>query len=296
MQSLATELRLPATAFVRALSDGSWGVRWFNPSVELPMCGHGSLAAAHALFATGAVPPPQLSIVLRAEASGRTVVAEALPPAHSEGPRIRLTMPADPPTEVSAEEAEGLRPQLLRALGLSRHPSAVSEGPQEQSPILWVGRSRLDMIVRVHPSAFEALQPDFGEIAAVPTRILTVTTRAGGGPIGEPSLRATVNGHDPLAFGFASRCFQPRNGVPEDPVCGAAHCQLAAYWAAQPPWSLTRGPMCALQASPRGGSLRLELPEAAEGGEGPGASVFLEGSCSISVLGRLSIGPPQGLA
>ena len=28
-----------------------------------------------------------------------------------------------------------------------------------------------------------------------------------------------------------SRSFCPKLSIPEDPVCGSAHCQIAAYWA-----------------------------------------------------------------
>ena len=41
LQALATELSQPATAFVR--SDGErFDLRWFTPTVELQLCGHGT--------------------------------------------------------------------------------------------------------------------------------------------------------------------------------------------------------------------------------------------------------------
>ena len=33
------------------------------------------------------------------------------------------------------------------------------------------------------------------------------------------------------AYDFVSRMFAPSIGIDEDPVTGAAHCQLAPYWA-----------------------------------------------------------------
>lgn len=54
MQALAAELRHSETAFVRPLAtDGEYELRWFTPAVEVPLCGHGTLAAAHALYETG---------------------------------------------------------------------------------------------------------------------------------------------------------------------------------------------------------------------------------------------------
>src|SRR3954465_14061489 len=42
----------PETAFVRPLGDG-FELRWFTPSVEVDLCGHATLAAAHVLWETG---------------------------------------------------------------------------------------------------------------------------------------------------------------------------------------------------------------------------------------------------
>ncbi len=54
-----------------------------------------------------------------------------------------------------------------------------------------------------------------------------------------------------------SRSFCPKVGVPEDPVCGSAHCQIADYWAKE----LNRNKITAYQASKRGGYLYCELRE-----------------------------------
>ena len=51
-----------------------------------------------------------------------------------------------------------------------------------------------------------------------------------------------------------SRSFCPKLSVPEDPVCGSAHCQIADYWAAE----LGRKKIYAYQASKRGGYLQCE--------------------------------------
>jgi len=50
MQSIAAENNLSETAFV--INEGSsLAIRWFTPTVEVPLCGHATLAAAHVLFA-----------------------------------------------------------------------------------------------------------------------------------------------------------------------------------------------------------------------------------------------------
>jgi PhzF family phenazine biosynthesis protein len=54
---------------------------------------------------------------------------------------------------------------------------------------------------------------------------------------------------------FVSRFFAPKLGVPEDPVCGSAHCELAPYWANK----LGKNPLTAKQVSKRGGNINCEV-------------------------------------
>ncbi len=55
MRDLAREMNLSETAFVRRDDDG-WGLRWFTPTIEVDLCGHGTLASAHVLWESGQVP------------------------------------------------------------------------------------------------------------------------------------------------------------------------------------------------------------------------------------------------
>ena len=63
---------------------------------------------------------------------------------------------------------------------------------------------------------------------------------------------ATAHGKD---VDCVSRSFAPKLAVAEDPVCGSAHCQIAAYWAS----ILGRKQIVAYQASNRGGTLYCEM-------------------------------------
>ena len=47
MQSLAFELGLAETAYVVPRPDGDYDLRWFTPTVEIPLCGHATLAMPH---------------------------------------------------------------------------------------------------------------------------------------------------------------------------------------------------------------------------------------------------------
>ena len=51
MQALAAENQAGATAFLlRTGAADRFALRWFTPAVEVPLCGHATLAAAHLLF------------------------------------------------------------------------------------------------------------------------------------------------------------------------------------------------------------------------------------------------------
>ncbi|MCL1894611.1 MAG: PhzF family phenazine biosynthesis protein [Holophagaceae bacterium] len=78
-----------------------------------------------------------------------------------------------------------------------------------------------------------SLKPDFSIMASLP----------GFGVL------ATAKGNE---ADFVSRCFFPRDGIPEDPVTGSAHSTLIPYWSTR----LNKKNLIALQVSQRGGVLR----------------------------------------
>lgn len=47
---IAQELGLSETAFVTGVGAGSYRIRYFSPKMEIPLCGHATLAAAKVLF------------------------------------------------------------------------------------------------------------------------------------------------------------------------------------------------------------------------------------------------------
>src|ERR1700721_3105740 len=49
LQAVAGELNLPITAFLVKQAD-QFDLRWFTPNVEISLCGHATLAAAHILW------------------------------------------------------------------------------------------------------------------------------------------------------------------------------------------------------------------------------------------------------
>lgn len=80
------------------------------------------------------------------------------------------------------------------------------------------------------------LNPDYALLQTLPGRIRNATARG-------------------KEYDCVSRSFTPEITVPEDPVCGSAHCQIAEYWAK----TLGKPVIRAYQASERGGELECEL-------------------------------------
>lgn len=101
MARIAGEMNLSETAFVYEAGDGDTRrLRWFTPTVEVPLCGHATLASAHVLLRErGASGPVRFDSL-----SGPLAV-------HEEGGRLRLDFPANPPVEGPMPEglAEALR-------------------------------------------------------------------------------------------------------------------------------------------------------------------------------------------
>lgn len=152
MAALGREFNLPATAFVAPRPDGEgFGLRWFTATSELELCGHGTLASAHALWDTGALP--------KAEAARFHTRGGILTATQRDG-WIEMDFPA------VKEESETPPAGTLDGLGLGAAPR-------------YVGRSSLDYLVEVeNEAAVRALEPDFRRLATVPVRGFIVTSRA----------------------------------------------------------------------------------------------------------------------
>jgi len=152
------------------------------------------------------------------------------------GDRLEMVFPARAPQPCAA-------PPALTG-GLSAEPLEVLEA---------------DDYVAVFDSeaAIRALVPDMAKLSTLGLRGVSVT----------------APGTD---VDFVSRFFAPGVGVPEDPVTGSAHCELAPYWAAR----LGRNRMHARQVSRRGGEVFCELH---------GDQVVLEGSAVTFMEGEIRL-------
>jgi PhzF family phenazine biosynthesis protein len=103
MKALAAENNQAETAFLLKTSDPArFGLRWFTPAIEAPLCGHATLASAFALFEEMGVDVPLLTFETL---SGKLTVRRA-------GEGLEMDFPADPPRRLAG--AEG----LAQALGV----------------------------------------------------------------------------------------------------------------------------------------------------------------------------------
>jgi PhzF family phenazine biosynthesis protein len=73
--------------------------------------------------------------------------------------------------------------------------------------------------------------------------------------LGQLDLRGVIVTAPGTDVDFVSRFFAPKFGIPEDPVTGSAHCELAPYWANK----LGKNTLSAKQVSRRGGNLTCKM-------------------------------------
>jgi predicted PhzF superfamily epimerase YddE/YHI9 len=126
MQSIAAENNLSETAFIVAKND-AYEIRWFTPKIEVDLCGHATLAAAHVLARHLGYGETTMRFDSR---SGRLFVSVT-------GDLLILDLPARPPQRCDLPprlgEALGARPfEVLKA----RDYFAVFESEEEVRNLL----------------------------------------------------------------------------------------------------------------------------------------------------------------
>ncbi|MDF5707003.1 MAG: PhzF family phenazine biosynthesis protein [Nostoc sp. S4] len=230
MQNVAQEMNLSETAFLVKQDDG-FNLRWFTPTVEVPLCGHATLASAHVLWSEGHL---SLNEVARFYTKSGVLVANL------QGEWIELDFP------VNRSKATIAPPQLNQALGV---------------PYKSVLQNSLGYLVELESEELvRQIQPNFQllKTLSIPDMIVTSTT------------------HPDSEYDFVSRFFAPGLGINEDPVTGAAHCCLAAFWRDR----LHKQQFLAYQASSRGGVVKVYY----DGGD----RVLLAGQAITVLRGELT--------
>lgn len=150
MQSIAAEMNLSETAFVYPVING-FNLRWFTPTIEVDLCGHATLAAAHILWEQGL-------LVMEENASFHTRSGLLLARSNQEG--IELDFPSVPAIKCAVPDG------LLQALGVNDKGDKSAEVLFNQSDYL----VRFDDEDEVY-----ALLPDFPKLAKINARGVIVT-------------------------------------------------------------------------------------------------------------------------
>ncbi|MCO5999616.1 PhzF family phenazine biosynthesis protein [Actinoallomurus rhizosphaericola] len=150
MQRVAAELNLSETAFPRPVEDpdADYELRWFTPAVEVALCGHATLGAAHVLYETGAAPGDR-PIRFRTLHSGVLTVRR-------EDDLLAMDFPAVPPVRID--------PPAGLAEALAAEP-------------LWTGRNAQHDILALLPDAatVRSLRPDRHALGRIDARGICVT-------------------------------------------------------------------------------------------------------------------------
>lgn len=217
MRQVAAELS-HETAFARPLPDGDdadWALRWFTPAAESNLCGHATLATAHALHTDHALHTEHAPLTIRFASNFGPLIART----RLDG-SITLDFPSAPPAETTVPDG------IAQALGARPHST-------HRTGALGDLLATLD-----DEAAVRSLKPDFTALADVIYR---------NGIRGIIVTAAAADSHS--GYDFVSRYFAPASGIPEDPVTGSAHTALAPYWSHR----LGRDTLTGLQASDRTG-------------------------------------------
>ena len=154
MQRIAFENGVAETAFFVPAGEARYQLRWFTPTVEVDLCGHATLAAAHVVLRELDRPGGNVTFD---SPSGPLAVA-----CRADG-KLELDFPTTP---VAPEEDTGVARAIAAALG--------------QVPV-WLGRSKFDRFA-VLPDAgsVRTLRPDLALVATAGGRGLIVTAPGDG--------------------------------------------------------------------------------------------------------------------
>lgn len=168
MQALAAENNQAETAFLtRTANPARFNLRWFTPALEVPLCGHATLASAHALFAEVGV---QAEAITFDTASGPLIVRRA-------GELYEMDFPASVPHQIDAPEG------LVEALGVE---------PKE----VWA--AQFLVCVLDDEAAVKAVQPDLARL-----KDISGAATQGRGNVAVAAVAPEGSGYDVVSRFFA---------------------------------------------------------------------------------------------
>ncbi|BDC50910.1 putative isomerase [Bryobacterales bacterium F-183] len=147
MQNIAAENNLAETSFILPNGDQRWKLRWFTPGLEVDLCGHATLAAAHVILQHLDQAATKLTFETR---SGELIVTR-----DAETGMLALDFPARPPEPCAVDS------RLKAALG--------------GKPLQVLASQRDYMVVYESEDEIAALEPDQRELRQVDRFAVIVT-------------------------------------------------------------------------------------------------------------------------
>ncbi len=203
MQMIAREFGVPETAFV--LPPGIRGadiqIRWFSPMAEIPLCGHATIGAFHAMAEDGMAGMRQngaFAFKVQTKSGLLKVVVEK----RASGTIVEFHLPV--PTFSVVKSLRSFRNSIgLRSSDL--HPKL----PVARANYLYVPVKSLKKLMALRPD-MNALAQDCKNHRMIGVCAFSLQT------LEESSA-------------FHSRFFAPLVGIPEDPVTGSANGPLGVY-------------------------------------------------------------------
>ncbi|MCX7984443.1 MAG: PhzF family phenazine biosynthesis protein [Bacteroidetes bacterium] len=204
MQFLAREMNLPETAFVLrpTLPHADFRIRWFTPTTEVPLCGHATVAAFHALAEDG-----EAGMHTNGQHYFQLQTKSGILPVKVEKNFCRISIELDLP-HPKFSVVKNIPSGFMKALDLSVRDREIAL-PIVKANYLYFPVARLQVLQKLHPK--------FDELAKLLRRIKV----SGLCIFSLETVEKTSSVH--------SRFFAPHIGIPEDPVTGSANGPLGAY-------------------------------------------------------------------
>jgi len=150
LQSIAAEMNLSETAFLSSIEEKSlkesrtFSLRWFTPKLEVPLCGHATLATAKVLFSDIGVLTDEIIFETQ---SGNLIVKR-------EKNGILLNFPADEPIPVDPPL------ELLEALGITQFKN-----------VAYARKLKTLLIHLEREESLENLKPDFEKMKNTTSKV-----------------------------------------------------------------------------------------------------------------------------
>jgi len=126
LKTIAGNLNQPITAFISQriddnvidMNSATFDIRYFigpDPQLEAPLCGHGTLAAAHAIFADGKLAREGVEVLKFQTMTRGVVIARK-----AEGGVVEMELPQGTVDDIAEEEQEKLKTVLMKAMKVDK--------------------------------------------------------------------------------------------------------------------------------------------------------------------------------